>query len=111
MDDNTYYEYYYQFTYNINQWHKVSECNQQGNDKSPYEPECDLSVEVNDPKLTDRKRQCGHNETYQVNGIQGDKVVTYNIPKDVWERVTTNDEISYKKFRFGDTIWDIKIAE
>ena len=107
-DENGYYTAYYSYT--INTWQKTGEAPLMGNDKNPVEAECDLQTDILDPKIGDQKRQNGYSVRYSVTGISDGAQVTFDIPKDIWERLTTNDELNYKTRGSGDP-FEIRIAE
>lgn len=100
-----------EYSYTVDRWEKYTELNSYGNDKSPYEPECDLPTDVERPKIGDLKRQNGHSEEYSATGTVKGETQTVWIPKWAWEKLTENDEFSYKKSVFGKEVQDIEIAE
>jgi len=104
-----YYRFYY--TYTSNEWIITSKLSTYGNDKNPYEHECDLSTNVENPNLGDMKRQSGHSEEYTATGIVNGKKTTVIITKDIFDRLTDNDEFEYKRHRWNDVAYDIKLAE
>lgn len=100
-----------EYSYTVDRWVKYTELNSYGKDKSPYEPECDLPADVENPNLGDRKRQYGHGEKYTATGVVNGKETTVIITKDIFDRLTENDEFEYKRHRWNDVAYDIKIAE
>lgn len=104
-----YYRFYY--TYTINEWVTLTALSTYGNDKNPYEHECDLPTDVENPNLGDRKRQHGHGEKYTATGIVDGKKTTVIITKYIFDKLTENDEFEYKRHRWNDIAYDIKIAE
>ena len=104
-----YYRFYY--TYIINKWVPITKLSTYGNDKNPYEHGCDLSTDVENPNLGDRKRQYGHSEKYTATGIVNGEKTTVIITKCIFDRLTENDEFEYKRHRWNDVAYDIKIAE
>lgn len=107
-DDDGHHTVYY--TYTINTWQKTGEVPLMGNDKNPVEAKCDLPTDILDPKIGDQKRQNGYSVRYSVTGTSNGEQVTFDIPKDIWERLTTNDELNYKTKGSGDP-FEICIAE
>jgi hypothetical protein len=104
-----YYRFYY--TYTINEWVPITKLSTYGNDKNPYEHECDLPTDVENPNLGDRKRQYGHEEEYTATGVVNGETTTVIITKDIFDRLTENDEFEYKRHRWNGVAYDIKIAE
>ena len=100
-----------EYSYTVDRWVEYSELNSYGNDKSTYEPECDLPTDVENPNLGDRKRQYGHGEKYTATGMVDGKETTVIITKDIFDRLTENDEFEYKRHRWNDVAYDVKIAE
>ena len=100
-----------EYSYTVDRWVKYTELNSYGNDKSPYEPECDLPTDVENPVLGDKKRQHGHMEKYTATGIVKGEKTTVIITKDIFDRLTDNDEFEYKRHRWNDVAYDIKLAE
>lgn len=108
-ETHTEHYYYATYTYTVNQWVKTNEVSSCGRDKNPYEPERPFDTTVPDV-LGNQKCGAGHNEEYKVTGYVNEKIVTYNISKSDWEQIRDTDEFGYTKFRFGDEIWDLKLA-
>lgn len=111
-DKNTttnYYRFYY--TYDIDKWVKIKQLPKSGKDKNPCEPDCDLPTVIERQNIGDLKRQSGHTEEYSATGEVDGEIQTVFIPKWAWERLTENDEFSYKKSIFGKEVQDIQIAE
>ena len=103
--------YRWRYYYKINKWDKFQDIFSVGFDKKPYEAECNLEYDVVNPKIGDKKRG-GHTEEYQVFGkLESGKDIWYWIEKDDWAEIENGGKISYKKFRFGDRIWDISFGE
>ena len=100
--------YYASYSYTIDKWVKTAESVTSGNDKSPYE---DRPYETNVPCVIGNcKCGVGRSEEYFVHGIVEQKYETFAISKSDWERLSSNDEFSYSKYRFGDEIWGLQIA-
>ena len=104
------YYYYADYSYTIDKWIKTSEVSVCGRDKNPYEPERPFDTTAPDV-LGNQKCGMGHNELYTVTGLVDGEMHTYNISRSDWEHINENDEFGYKKYRFGDTIWDLQIAQ
>lgn len=111
-DGNTWSTTYYvaDYSYIVDRWVKVSEVSSCGNDKEPYEPERPYPSNV-DNVLGNCKCAAGHSELYTVTGIVDNENKTYNVDKSDWNEIDNYDEFSYKKYRFGHRIWDLKFAE
>lgn len=109
-DTHTEHYYYATYTYTINQWVKTGELLSCGNDKSPYEKERPFDTTAPNV-LGNHKCGVGHHEEYKVTGYVNEEIVTYNISKSDWKQIKDTDEFSYKKYRFGHRIWDLKFAE
>ena len=98
--------YYYKrnvwiFSYNITST---------GVDKKPYEANCDIPFSVPNPNLGD-KRRLDHKESYEVVGSEDDKTRKFEVSKNDWELIDVGGMIYYKRYRFGDKIWDVKFEE
>lgn len=107
----TTHETYYDadYSYWVDRWTKVSEVSVCGRDKEPYEPERPYPTEAPNTIGT-FKCSAGHNEHYTVTGVVDGVTQTYDVKKSDWENISDYDEFSYKKFRFGDEIWDLQFA-
>lgn len=103
--DNVYKWHYY---YTVNRWKESSCLDSYGIDKSPYEPKCEYTTSIASPKLGDIIRQSGHKEIYYISGEIDGKTISYEVPKDVYDKIEKGDEISYKRHRFSSKIYDIK---
>ena len=57
------------------------------------------------------ERQYGRGEKYTATGIVDGEKTTVIITKDIFDRLTENDEFEYKRHRWNDVAYDIKIAE
>lgn len=108
-DTHTEYYYYATYTYTVNQWVKTSEVSSCGKDKNPYEPERPFDTTAPDV-LGNQKCGAGHHEEYKVTGYVDKKIVTYTVSKSDWEQIKDTDEFGYTKFRFGNEIWNLKLA-
>lgn len=109
---HTHKEYYYwsTYSYTINEWTKTKEVVAVGKDKNPYEPERPYDTVASD-ELGNKKCQDGHNEYYSVTGNVDGETKTYDVSKSDWEKINDNDEFAYRKYRFGDEIFDLEIAQ
>lgn len=105
-------EYYYwaEYTYTIDEWIKTSEVVSSGNDKEPYEPDRPYDTDAPD-ELGNMKCPNGHNEYYSVTGNVDGETKTYDVSKSDWEKIGDKDEFAYRKYRFGDEIFDLEIAQ
>ena len=110
-DGNTTDYYRFKYTYDIDKWVFLRQLPSSGNDKDPHEHECDLPTDIERPNIGDLKRQNGHTEEYSATGKVNGEIQTVWIPKWAWERLTENDEFSYKKSIFDKEVQDIQIAE
>lgn len=108
-DTHTEHYYYATYSYTINQWVKTSDVSTFGRDKNPYEPERPYDTTAPDV-LGNKKCGIGHNEEYKVTGYVNGEIITYSISKSDWEKIGDTDEFEYTKFRFGDEIWNLKLA-
>jgi len=108
-DTHTEYYYYATYTYTVNQWVKTSEVSSCGRDKNPYEPERPFDTTAPDV-LGNQKCGAGHHEEYKVTGYVNEEIVTYSISKSDWEQIKDTDEFGYTKFRFGNEVWNLKLA-
>lgn len=99
--------YDWKFYYKINRWDDHGVVGSMGFDKEPYEHECAYPFEYDAPAIGDIKRG-GHTETYYSIGIIGDDTVEYKVDKDIWLKLEPEDKITFKKFRFGEKIWDVE---
>lgn len=109
---DTHIEYYYYatYTYTVNQWVKTSEVSSCGRDKNPYEPERPFDTTAPDV-LGNQKCGSGHHEEYKVTGYVDEEIVTYSVSKSDWEQIKDTDEFGYTKFRFGNEVWNLKLAK
>lgn len=109
---DTHKEYYYYATvkYTVDEWVKTSEVVSSGNDKEPYEPERPYDTTAPD-EVGNKKCPDGHNEYYSVTGKVEEEIKTYDISKSDWERISDTDEFTYRKYRLGDEIFDLEIAQ
>lgn len=98
--------YDWRYYYKINKWDFSYNISTVGFDRKPYEAECDLPYSISNPKLGDMKRN-ERKENYDVYGIVNSKEVSYHVSVDEWENIEIGGKIAYKKFRFGDRIWNI----
>lgn len=103
--------YRWHYYYTVNRWVPVSSVDSYGNDKEPYEAECEYPTDVSNPNLGDIKRQHGHSESYTVSGQVEDEWYTYEVNKSVYDNIYVGAEIAYKKYRLGKTIFDVQIYE
>ena len=108
-DTHTEHYYYATYSYTIDQWVKTREVSSCGRDKNPYEPERPFDTTAPDV-LGNQKCGAGHHEEYKVTGYVNGEIVTYSVSKGDWEQINDTDEFGYTKFRFGDEIWDLKLA-
>lgn len=108
----THKEYYYwsTYSYTINEWIKTKEVVATGKDKNPYEPERPYDTVAPD-ELGNKKCGNGHNEYYTVTGNVEGETKTYDISKSNWEKISDTDEFTYRKYRLGDKIFDLEIAQ
>ena len=102
--------YYGEYSYTINEWTHSGEVTAVGNNKEPYEPARPYDTTAPDI-IGERKCGEGHHEAYTVTGVVDDKIHTYSLSKEDWERINTGDEFEYEKFRFGEKIWGLNIAQ
>lgn len=109
-ETHTEYYYYGEYTYTIDEWEKSGEANAVGNDKNPHEPERPYPTTAPDI-LGEHKCGAGHTEEYSVTGYVDGELHTYWLNKSDWEKINENDEFGYSKFRFGDKIWGLEIAQ
>lgn len=104
----TYHETYYE--YKINRWDDSRTVVTHGLDKSPYWGEYTLIDHNGD---LGSERVSAHIETYTVSGIISDEsseLISIDVPKEVWELITLDDELNYKQRRVGKP-YDISIAK
>lgn len=108
----THKEYYYwsTYSYTVEEWVKTEEVVATGKDKNPYEPERPYDTVAPD-ELGNKKCPSGHNEYYSVTGKVEKETKTYDISKSDWERISDTDEFTYCKYRLGDEIFDLEIAQ
>lgn len=98
------------YYYKRNVWIFSHNITSTGVDKKPYEANCDIPFSVPNPNLGD-KRRLDHKETYEVVGSEDDKTRKFEVSKNDWELIDTDGMIYYKRFRFGDKIWDVRFEE
>lgn len=99
------------YVYDIDRWVNTRKIVTHGQDKNPYFGE----YELHDPKRErglGKERLGGQFTLYTASGTVGSnaELVTIEIPCDIWEKVTSGDEINYKQKAVGKP-YDIKIAE
>ena len=105
---NTYTEEVYgtRYYYDINKWDFSYNISSTGIDKKPHESSAgDIPYDVENPKLGDIKRG-NHSEKYEccINGN------TFEISKEDWGRVEKGCDITYKRHRFSNKIYDIQFG-
>lgn len=96
------------YHYKTNEWrHDHYICNS-GTDRKPFEKECSIPFDVSNPQLGDVRRR-DTKKTYEVLGYDKvrEKYATYEVSEGDWERIEEGGTISFKRFRFGDKIWDV----
>ena len=103
--------YKWHYTYKLNKWMSIYTLDSYGIDKNPYKPACDYPTYIHSPKIGDIIREGGHSEKYMVSGTVDDNYVTYEITKDVFDRLNPHDELYYKKYRTSNKIFDVNIAQ
>ncbi len=101
--------YSWRYYYKINKWDHVRDINNCGIDRDPHEAECELPFNVSSPAIGDLKRG-EHTEYYEVFGVSQKETVRYNVSFEDWKKIEIGGSISYKKYRFGDKIWDIQFV-
>lgn len=101
------------YEYDVNRWFETRRVVTNGFDKKPYWGEYEL-YESDDVMGIGDERVLASVETYTVVGVlegsRDNSAVSIEVPKDVWERVTNEDDIIYKKRSFGKP-YDIDIAQ
>ena len=114
-DDDYHYEdiYRYRYYYYIDRWKPTNILMAGGHDKNPHEPDCEYDTYVNDPKLGDKKRGAGHEESYTAIGRAKGKTsnTTYVLTKDQWSDLTSDSYILVKRSRFGNKVKEMKFIE
>ncbi|MBP5433766.1 hypothetical protein [Ruminococcus sp.] len=99
--------YEWHYYYKINKWDKVRDITSVGINHTPHEAECSLQFSVSNPEIGDLKRGA-HTERYEVYGVSGEDEARYNISKADWKQIEVGGKIKFKRFRYGDRIWDIR---
>lgn len=99
------------YYYNVNKWDQTSEIANTGDDKNPVEGECDLPLSVSEPALGDMRRESGHSTLYFALCSLDGKERVYDIDEMTFTDLMPGDKISCKKYRFGSSIFDVKIGE
>lgn len=103
--------YDWKYYYKINIWDFSYDLNSTGFDKKPHEAECKLESIVPKPSIGDKKRG-GHKESYYIYGdVDSSEEVKYELDKEDWKTIDVGGMICYKKFRYGDKIWDIDFVK
>lgn len=99
--------YDWKYYYKINTWDFSYDLNSTGFDKKPHEAECNLESIVTNPSIGDKKRG-DHKENYYIYGnVDSSEEVKYELDKEDWKTIDVGGMIRYKKFRYGDKIWNI----
>lgn len=105
------YDWYYVYT--VNRWVNSRQVTTVGYDKSPYWGEYELYESDNVMGLGD-ERVIAQTQTYAVSGIiigsKDTDIVSVDVPKNIWEKITTNDDLLFKKRIIGHP-YEIQIAK
>lgn len=99
------------YVYDVDRWVDTRKVVTHGQDKNPYFGE----YELYDPKRErglGKERLGGQFALYTASGTVGSNaaLVTIEIPCNIWERVSSGDELNYKQRAVGKP-YDIQIAE
>ena len=101
------------YTYDVNRWIETRRVTTNGLDKNPYWGEYELYKSNNEMGIGD-ERVLVSTETYTVSGVlensKSTDLVSLEISKDLWDDLTTMDQINYKKRKLGKP-YDIEIAQ
>lgn len=114
-DDSYHYEdiYRYRYYYSINRWIESGILASGGFDKSPYEPECEYPLGIDNPQLGDITRGSGHQEAYHATGVVRDsgETKTYILTYSQWSDLKAGDTIEIKRGRFSDKVKEMVICQ
>ena len=102
--------YKWHYYYDVDKWDQTSEIANTGDDKNPVEGECDLPCDVSDPVLGDMKRETGHSTLYFALCEVDGKEKAYDIDELTFTDLMVGDQITCKRYRFGSSIFDVKIG-
>ena len=94
------------YYYKRNVWVFEYNITSMGFDHKPYEKECSFPNDISNPVLGDKRRR-PHKETYEVISTN---TKVYKVSKSEWDYIDQGGRIYYKRFRYGNRIWNIKFG-
>lgn len=100
------------YEYDIDMWIDNRIVMTTGTDKSPYWGEYELRQQNGSTISIGDERVSANIEEYTVSGTESDcnELITVSVSRDIWEQLTTNDQLIYLQRAIGDP-YDIRIAE